>query len=92
MRAALNALPADTATEDLKVVWLRIVGLFEDLPLVDLQVVRSRLDALEGDEGRAAAYWFTDVVYRQAILCETPPSTDLTRLDNVASSGHQRGA
>lgn len=92
VRAALNCLPADITTEDLTVVWLRIAGLFEDLPLVDLQAVRSRLEALEGDEGKAAAYWFTGGIYRQAILCETPPSADLTRLEDAASNGRLRGA
>ena len=92
VRAALNSLPADMTAEDLTVVWLRIAGLFEDMPLVDLQAVRSRLDALEGDDGKAAAYWFTDGVYRSAILCETPPSADLTRLDEGPSNGHLRRA
>lgn len=86
VRAALNLLPADMTDDDLHVVWLRIAGLFEDMPLVDLQAVRSRLDAVVGQDGEAAAYWFTNGIYHHAVLCETTPTYDLSKLDGLAST------
>lgn len=86
IRSALNALPADTTANQLHVVWLQIAGLFEDMPLVDLQAVRRRLDAASGADGEAAAHWFTNGIYHHAVLCETTPMVDLSDLRGLAST------